>query len=623
MADVTRILAQIILDAQGATAAWNTFAAGGKKAFQDISAAAKQSQAEVGAAFRGMCDAVKGWGKEVEDVGKAIKKVGGSISVGLGAPLALFGKESLKAFEEQEKAVVLLDAALKSTGGTVKVSREEMLQFASDTQKSFDFADEDVINMQRTLLKFQSIHGQVFKDAEKVILDYATSTGEKLPEAAQTIGRALEDPVRGMNLLRRAGVTLTAAQQAVIKSLVETGQVAKAQSLLLKDLSEKVGGAAAAFAATDAGKFGIAINNLNDSMEKVGAIIAPVVTQVAEGISFLADKFNELPDGLKTAIVYAGLFVAALGPILFVVGTVVEGIGALVVAIGFIAPAFAIIGPILTVVGAAFATIVDAIALAGTAIAAIGLWPVLIAAALGAVVVLVVDNWDTIKNKTIEVWNGIGTLIKSIIDGIAGFFIDLGSRVKAGWDIMIAGLRTAVEGLFSWIGSQVDGVVGFFERIGAAAKAAWEWATKAVSASSDNSNTAAAGKARGGIIRGSGSGTSDSIRAWLSNGEFVHRAAAVRKYGIGFMQAINSLRFPMDHVRGFVGGGMVMTPSMRFAGGGLATAPVMGGRPFNLVIDGRSFMNLRAPEDTAEEMVRFARQRQVRSAGRKPDWFGG
>jgi hypothetical protein len=118
MADVTRILAQIILDAQGATAAWNTFAAGGKKAFQDISAAAKQSQAEVGAAFRGMGDAVKGWGKEVEDVGKAIKKVGGSISIGLGAPLALFGKESLKAFEEQQKAVVLLDAALKSTGGT-------------------------------------------------------------------------------------------------------------------------------------------------------------------------------------------------------------------------------------------------------------------------------------------------------------------------------------------------------------------------------------------------------------------------------------------------------------------------------------------------------------------------
>jgi hypothetical protein len=102
---------------------------------------------------------------------------------------------------------------------------------------------------------------------------------------------------------------------------------------------------------------------------------------------------------------------------------------------------------------------------------------------------------------------------------------------------------------------------------------------KAVSASSDNSNTAAAGKARGGIIRGSGSGTSDSIRAWLSNGEFVHRAAAVRKYGIGFMQAINSLRFPMDHVRGFVGGGMVMTPSMRFAGGGLATAPLWVGVP--------------------------------------------
>lgn len=45
--------------------------------------------------------------------------------------------------------------------------------------------------------------------------------------------------------------------------------------------------------------------------------------------------------------------------------------------------------------------------------------------------------------------------------------------------------------------------------------------------------------ATGGHVRGPGSGTSDSIPAWLSNGEYVIRAAAVRKYGAGLFDSLN------------------------------------------------------------------------------------
>ncbi len=50
-------------------------------------------------------------------------------------------------------------------------------------------------------------------------------------------------------------------------------------------------------------------------------------------------------------------------------------------------------------------------------------------------------------------------------------------------------------------------------------------------------------KASGGYISGPGTGTSDSIPAWLSNGEFVMRASAVQRYGVGFMHALNAQRF--------------------------------------------------------------------------------
>jgi hypothetical protein len=45
--------------------------------------------------------------------------------------------------------------------------------------------------------------------------------------------------------------------------------------------------------------------------------------------------------------------------------------------------------------------------------------------------------------------------------------------------------------------------------------------------------------ATGGYVSGPGTGTSDSIPARLSNGEFVMRASAVRTYGTDFMNALN------------------------------------------------------------------------------------
>ena len=61
------------------------------------------------------------------------------------------------------------------------------------------------------------------------------------------------------------------------------------------------------------------------------------------------------------------------------------------------------------------------------------------------------------------------------------------------------------------------------------------------------------GYATGGLIRGKGTGTSDSILARLSNGEYVIKAAAVRKYGEGMLNSINGLSLPKFADGGLVG----------------------------------------------------------------------
>lgn len=57
--------------------------------------------------------------------------------------------------------------------------------------------------------------------------------------------------------------------------------------------------------------------------------------------------------------------------------------------------------------------------------------------------------------------------------------------------------------------------------------------------------------ATGGLIRGAGTGLSDSIPARLSNGEFVVNAAATRR-NLDLLRAINS-----DSLAGFATGGLV------------------------------------------------------------------
>lgn len=60
-----------------------------------------------------------------------------------------------------------------------------------------------------------------------------------------------------------------------------------------------------------------------------------------------------------------------------------------------------------------------------------------------------------------------------------------------------------------------------------------------------------------------GSGTKDDVPALLMKNEFVHRTAAVKKYGVRFMNMVNNLQFPETVARKFASGGIVSNISDR------------------------------------------------------------
>lgn len=84
--------------------------------------------------------------------------------------------------------------------------------------------------------------------------------------------------------------------------------------------------------------------------------------------------------------------------------------------------------------------------------------------------------------------------------------------------------------------------------------------------------------ASGGLIRGPGTSTSDSIPAWLSDNEYVVRARAVKHYGPGMLDAINNMRVPRS-ARRFRDGGLVASPPR-------PSNPAAGGRTTNSQLTG-------------------------------------
>lgn len=158
-----------------------------------------------------------------------------------------------------------------------------------------------------------------------------------------------------------------------------------------------------------------------------------------------------------------------------------------------------------------------------------------------------------------------------------------------------------------------------------------------VDAAIAGSGAASAGFAGGGQVFGPGTGTSDSILARLSRGEFVQPALRVQQYGVAFMEALrrgiipaDAVRSLMSGMRGFSVGGVVdgINKSLaipRFAAGGLAISSSLnspGSSKFTLVIGNEVFGNISASDDVAERLVRFGRKRNIASAGRAPSRVG-
>lgn len=221
----------------------------------------------------------------------------------------------------QEKSLAQLNAVLKSTSGIVGISSKQLQGMAANLQNVTTYGDETIISAQSLLLTFTKIGKEAFPQALEATLNVATAMGTDLKSAAIQVGKALNDPVLGMSALSRSGITFSEDQKEVIKALVETGDVAGAQTIMLKELETQFGGSARAARDTLGGALKALQNAFGDLFELSGEGIDDLKGGIEQLIGLISD-----PKTKEAFVKFGSWAVSALGAIVNVANDVIGAV---------------------------------------------------------------------------------------------------------------------------------------------------------------------------------------------------------------------------------------------------------------------------------------------------------
>jgi phage-related protein len=242
------------------------------------------------------------------EAGSSMKKAFAGAIAGIGALFAAAGivdffKDSIAEQRESIRVGKLTAAVLKSTGGAAKVTATQVGDLATSLSNLSGIDDEVIQQGENVLLTFTNIRNgvgrgnDVFNQATTAALDLSVAMGQDLQSSVVQVGKALNDPIKGMTALQRVGVTFSAEQKKQIEGFIKSNNLMGAQKVILAELNKEFGGAAAA-AADPAQKAAVAWKNFE---EQIGGILLPKLNELATWFTTVGlPKVTEFSNRLGT-----------------------------------------------------------------------------------------------------------------------------------------------------------------------------------------------------------------------------------------------------------------------------------------------------------------------------------
>lgn len=264
-----------------------------------------------------------------------------------------FGKACVQSATEAEKTFSILDNTVKTTGADAWISINELTQVSKTLSDSTNYSVTEIQRMQSVLLGFTNITGEAFEGASEAVLDMATVMGMDLTSAVQTVGKALDDPINGLDSLRRQGFKFTEEQKEQLKQLVENGNRMEAQKIILDELAISYGGASQA-GQTAFAKITHSIENFQDTL---GSELIPFVKEFFDDIAGMINNMMEEVKKIDFTPIHDVLI--AIEPLVqSIFGVMLDLLKSILPPLGMIAN---LLQPVFSILGSAISSVSSAI----------------------------------------------------------------------------------------------------------------------------------------------------------------------------------------------------------------------------------------------------------------------
>lgn len=423
---------------------------------------------------------------KLKAAGQSMTNVGKSATLGLTLPIVGAGVAAFKLADEYGDAAGQVQQHIKTMGVQGVVSFGGLSKAARDFSMQTGIAQTELLGASGKLVTFANVAARgtgFLNETTRAAADLSASGFGSVSSASVMLGKALDNPLKGITALSRVGVSFSEQQTKVIEKLVATGQTAKAQGIILGAVQAQVGGTAKKIA----DPWDKAKATLQATAITIGEAVMPVVSKLAGVIADVAKWFQNLSPGAKEIAIKIAAVAAAAGPLLIIFGKLATAVGS-IVGLGA-----KIIG---VFVGKAAAASADA---AATGAATTATWALntsllatiatvgLIVVAIVAVAIVIIKNWDTIKRFGIAAWNAIKAAALAVWNAIKAAALFVWNVIKgiikayvAAWKIAFRVVWTVVKTVWNAIKAAIKAAWAVIKAIAAAYVAVYKTAWNVV-----------------------------------------------------------------------------------------------------------------------------------------------
>ena len=234
---------------------------------------------------------------------------------------------------------------ISSMGNAANISAGQVEALAGRLEALTATEAETIQQGANLLLTFRNISDQagagndIFSQTTAIMVDMGRALGEDASASAIRLGKALNDPIRGLTALRKVGVGFTTEQENQIKAMQNSGDMMGAQKVILAELQAQFGGSGAAYAKTFSGQLELMGHELGTIGEEATMAVMPALQGMIEQLRLLIPEIGPKLKAAIESVDFEALAGAIVGITTFFIENI-ETIGKVVAAIFILNTAF-------------------------------------------------------------------------------------------------------------------------------------------------------------------------------------------------------------------------------------------------------------------------------------------